>query len=330
MIEEHLYETEVNTAATDLAGNFSAIFPQLDRLNFDEVSSMIFTIKPKTSRSLHTWTIPTSFLAQTFGLAMSRQAADQKNTLFRMLSSHPSFCDAGGRLFEHYAHNQLSEPGRKPLLAYSPDGKVCCIPVPAKLIAGTTTLNHIQPPHNFYWRPVNSNFEGVDAIIRSGNDVWALQYTISRTHKSATKGLIDIRALMNWKRGVAWHLVMVSSSLVDAKAAQNNQKLGNSWGWPTVVYASELPMGKFNARHEELLETILNDVRKQNLTYLIAHKFYYINRLRTQSWIKVERWMNPSEKSRGLYLAISGANFQIWRKLRPRGTLPLTASIVWP
>ena len=139
---------KVNTAATDLAGDFSAIFPQLDRLNFGDVSSKIFTIKPKTSRSLHTLTIPTSFLAQTFGLAVSRQAADQQNTLFRMLSSHPSFCDAGGTLFEHYAHNQLSEPEREPLLAYSPDDEVCCIPVPAKLIAGTTALGHIQPPHD--------------------------------------------------------------------------------------------------------------------------------------------------------------------------------------
>ena len=114
--------------------------------------------------------------------------------LSSMLSGHPSFRDAGRWLFEDYAHNRLSESERKPLEAYSLDGTVHHIPVPAKIIAGSTALKRIKSPHNFYWRPVKpTDFKGVDAIIRVGNDVWTLQYTIRGEHKAATQCLIKIR-----------------------------------------------------------------------------------------------------------------------------------------
>jgi len=93
-----------------------------------------------------------------FGLAMSRQeAAQQLALLVRMLKHHPSFRDAGRWLFEDYAHNRLSDSERKPLEAYSLDGTVRHIPVPDKMIAGSTALKDIQPPHNFYWQPIKPN-----------------------------------------------------------------------------------------------------------------------------------------------------------------------------
>jgi len=159
---------------------------------------------------------------------MSRQVAAQQHTFFRILSSYPSFRDAGGWLFEHYAHNRLSGPYRQPLKAHSLDGTVHDIPVPAKMIAGSTALKHIQPPFNFYWRPT-SNFEGVDAIIRLDDDVWALQYSIGLEHRAATGGLIVIRQGMNHKRNVKWHLVMIGSDMTDAMGLRDHQKLGGGW-----------------------------------------------------------------------------------------------------
>ena len=130
------------------------------------------------------------------------------------------------------------------------------------MISGITRLKNIQPPHDFYWRPVSPNFEGVDAIIRFGDDVWALQYTIGRKHKAATKGLVKIREDMDHKTDVTWHLVMVGSNLMDAKAVRDDQKLGDEWKWPTVVYASQLPMGQYNEYHPQ---SLLNEVSTQQL-----------------------------------------------------------------
>ena len=231
-------------------------------MNFgDETSSMVFTIRPKkTRRGRYTLEIPTPFLSHTFGLAMSHQAAVQQHTFFRMLSHYPSFCSAAGWLFEHYAHNCLSKPNHEKLEAYTLDGTLHHIPVPSRMIAGSTALKRIQPPHNFYWRPVEPNFKGVDAIIRFEDDVWVLQYTISGVHKPATDGLLEIRDGMNHKTGVKWHLVMVGSELRSAEEARDNQKLGEEWKWTTIVCASELPLGQFNEKHAKILDSILNEV----------------------------------------------------------------------
>ncbi|KIL69443.1 hypothetical protein M378DRAFT_8092 [Amanita muscaria Koide BX008] len=163
---EDEYENEVNTAAYKLAAEFSAVFLDLNDLNFaDKISSKVFTVRPKkTRRGIYTLEIPTPFLSHTFGLAMSRQTAAQQHTFFRTLSSYPSFCSAAGWLFEHYAHNRLSEPKCEQLGAYTFDGTLHHIPVPARMIAGSTALKRIQPPYNFYWRPVQPNFKGVDAM----------------------------------------------------------------------------------------------------------------------------------------------------------------------
>ena len=46
------------------------------------------------------------------------------------------------------------------------------IPLPNETKSGSTALKNIQPPFSFYWRPRESNFEGLDAIIRQVNVVW--------------------------------------------------------------------------------------------------------------------------------------------------------------
>jgi hypothetical protein len=239
-------------------------------LDFGEKpSSKVFTVRPKKNESQESYIleIPTSFLSRTFGLAMSRQAVTQQHTFFRILSGHPSFCDAAGWLFEDYAHNRLSEPKQNPLEAYSLDGTVHHIPVSDKMIVGSTALKRIQPPHNFYWRPVKPNFKGVDAIIRVDDDVWALQYTLSKEHKPATDGLLEIRDGMNHKRDVKWHLVMVGSELMNATEARDNQKLGEEWKWKTNIYASELPLGQFDEQHAKVFDTILNEVSTEQLLF---------------------------------------------------------------
>lgn len=177
-----------------------------------------------------------------------------------MLSSHPSLRAAAGWMFEHYAHVYLSNPTRIPLKAYLPNElNPHHIPVPAKMIAGSTKLKTIQPPHKFYWRPAEPNFKGIDALIRIDDIVWALQYTISGSHGSATNGLTKVYDAMNHKTGVQWRLVIAGPELRAAESVRDSQGLENPWTG-TPVYACELPLGIFTEDDEQRLRDILNEV----------------------------------------------------------------------
>ena len=66
------------------------------------------------------------------------------------------------------------------------------------MMSGNTALKHYQAPFNFYWRPREVNFEGI-AVIRCGNEVWALQFTIGPTIVLLWKA--SPHDLMNRKRG---------------------------------------------------------------------------------------------------------------------------------
>jgi hypothetical protein len=117
-------------------------------------------------------------------------------------------------------------------------------------------------PFHFYWRPGEPNFKSVDAVIRQGNTVWALQYTVSRAHRAATAGLNEVHKIMNFVRGVKWHLFMVSSSRLEAESARNSQKLTDNW-INTPVHACILQFGIFSEQQSHQLGDLLDDVSKQ-------------------------------------------------------------------
>jgi len=188
-------------------------------------------------------------------VAMSRQRAAQQHTFFNMFSSHSSLRSAAGWLFENYGHVYCSNPNRQPIQAYlRNDPEPHLIPTPAKLI--TCTMAAIQPPHNFYWRPRETNFPGVDAVIRIDNIVWALQFTISSSHRSATVGLTKVRNDMDHKRNLEWRLVMIGPSRREAESVRDRQTLSNRWR-KTVVYACELPLDALDGNDTQRLREVL-------------------------------------------------------------------------
>ena len=115
-----------------------------------------------------------------------------------MFSAHPALRSPAGWIFQNVAHVIVADPRRSPL--QTEDGSLKISPpiaTPATMMSGNTVLKHYQAPFNFYWRPREVNFEGIDAVIRCGNEVWA---TIgSSTHHSAMEGLTQIHDLINRK-----------------------------------------------------------------------------------------------------------------------------------
>ena len=212
----------------------------LQGLSHVDHSSKIFAIRPAENPQVTCVTIPTKFLIRTVGMALSRNAATQRHTAFVLLDSHPSLRSAAGWIFEHSAHIILSNPNRDPLLTHISNTMGPTIPSTKEMISGSDALRGVQRPFDFYWRPREPNFPGVDALICKGNEVWVLQYTISNSHRSATEGLVRVHSLMNHKRWVTWYLVILGSSLSYAEEVRKKQQT-DCWEELTNVSACELP-----------------------------------------------------------------------------------------
>ena len=204
-------------------------------------------------------TVPTSYLFKTLVTAVSHQEVAQQHLIF----AHPTLGTAARWWFENYAHVRLSDPTR-PLIqthirsiSNSPS-----IPAPKAVLVGSTALRKIQPPFYFYWRPREPNFEGADGVIRVGNAVRVQQYITSSSHRSATKGLEEIRRIMNHIRDVDWQLDIVGPGLSVAESARDSHKLTGRWA-KTPIYASQLQIDKLD---KQMLERILNEVNNTSIT----------------------------------------------------------------
>jgi hypothetical protein len=129
------------------------------------------------------------------------------------------------------------------------------------MIGGSRALGTNQPL-SFYWQPQESNFPGVDALIRTGNVVWVLQSTMSHSHKDATQGLNRIFDILRSKTCIKWRLVMVGPDKNFAESARDHQKLTAEWrARRLLVYARELPFGRFSANN---IEQFQNEVSTHN------------------------------------------------------------------
>ena len=255
---EQPYLTDIRSGASNFANDFQQAFLNLQDLDFgSKASSKIFTIRPHRVSREPVLKIPTPFLATVLGLALAKLEVARQHAAFTMLRTHPSLRTAAGWLFENYAHAVLSDPNRAPLATYIRNEiGAPSIPPPNNVISGPTALKNIQPPFNFYWRPRETNFEGLDAIIRDNNTVWGLQYTIRAKHGSVLEGLINVRENMNHKRGVKYRVAMLGAEQADAESARDNQKLTGAWA-KTPISACVLPLGTMN---QALLQNVLDEV----------------------------------------------------------------------
>ena len=248
--EEH-YLSQVQGAAAKFARNYRTIIGNLDMLDYGaDNSSVIFAAKPTRSHKEARVIIPTDFLCATLGVALSREAEAECQKAFIM---HLSLSSAAGWIFEHSAHLYVANDVRPQIRIYMQSREGPAIPPVEDSKSGNTFLGSIQAPFNFYWRPREVNFPGVDALIRCGNEVWLLQYTISRTHKPADKGIDRVRGMMNNQTGVTWYLVILGSNLADAESARRTlaRHLSSSG---VTVYAGTLPL----QWGERLLEEVGN------------------------------------------------------------------------
>jgi len=175
--KEASYLHDINAAAHDISCKLSEILSDLRTLDFSSHMSVdiIIMIRPETLQTrVPNLYIPTPFLVNTLGIAISRYPAAQQHSFFTLLKGYPPpLCGTARWLFEHYADVCFSRPDNVSFHGYlRGNPQPYQIPTPSATITGSAALKTIQPPFHFYWRPRREpNFDGVHAVIRSGNIV---------------------------------------------------------------------------------------------------------------------------------------------------------------
>jgi len=264
---EDSYREDITAAARYCADRFPDILNKLNDLDFgSKVPSKIFAVRPCSPGSrLSILTIPTHFLAGTLGIALSRNFAANRLSAFRMLDEHSTLHNAAGWIFEIHAHAVLSDPTRDHLPTYIRDNLMPHhLPPPQRFISGLHALRTTGGPFNFYWRPQEPNFPGLDALIRVNNVVWGLQYMIGKTHREATDGLTKAHDIMNHNTGVQWCLVILGATQSDAEHVRDHgTMLTGKWA-AVPVYVGEIAIGNVT---EPQLQDVINKVSKTTITH---------------------------------------------------------------
>jgi hypothetical protein len=133
--------------------------------------------------------------------------------------------------------------------------------------SGSTALKTFQPLSNliFYWRPRETNFGGIDALIHTGDTVWALQYTISACHRASTSGLNNVYELMNHRKKIRkWQLAIVGPSLSEAQQAAAHQRKFVPKLWS--VYTCQTALGLLGSMASQELQRTMatSEVREHS------------------------------------------------------------------
>jgi hypothetical protein len=137
------------------------------------------------------------------------------------------------------------------------------MPAPEEMISGNSALKNLKSHFlPFYWRPRESNYEGVDAVLRYGDQIWALQYIVSRSHRAATDGLTEVYKNMNLIYKFKWPLVMIGATRSEADSARDSQKLTKPWN-EISVYSCVVQLGAFDQERFQQLQEVFDDVSKR-------------------------------------------------------------------
>lgn len=176
-------------------------------------------------RLLHCYTIPTDYLRTIFEDRRATLSTDLSVQLFEALSTHALTRTSVGWRHEFNVHKRLCTI-EKPLDIVR-SGERRPIQPSSRLLAGTLlALSEIEAGESFYWIPSVANFPGVDGVLATGQDLYAVQANVASKHVSPAKGLKKVWTTMGAEvRGqYNWHVVFITrdtepAPLVEAESS---------------------------------------------------------------------------------------------------------------
>jgi hypothetical protein len=246
--DEHLQLNLVADATSHIAHGGIALLNSLHTLNFPSTlnqtpSSLIF-VRPfsKENRSQTKLFIPTLFLEKKLALAIAEVDNAQLQTVFSWMSGHSLTRTAAGWMFENFVHAWLTSKGNK-IAVFNEDDHSTFIQTTTHSIPGTLDAlraHFANPP--LYWRPSQNNFPGIDAVLCTGSEIWAIQATIAYKHSSAEQGLQKLLQTLGNSVIGQLRLLVVGNNTGNAQVVLKNMK-----PWKQIpIYYCNLDVGLFS------------------------------------------------------------------------------------
>jgi len=169
----------------------------LDEYDPADISNMLFSIHPNSSRSDMSAMIATDHILDIVLAQVSRLDAAQQSQFFNMISRHPWLKSPLGNFYEKLLHVRLTADRKvKRLRCELHNGSPPSIPIVRNVVSVSGSSNLSEANQNtlpFYWRPVSKIFTSFDAIICTQTKIFLIQITVSPRYSIKIKGLNFIR-----------------------------------------------------------------------------------------------------------------------------------------
>ena len=180
-------------------------------------SSVVFVRRGDSNpRTWHLY-IPTFHLKEILAVEVFNLDMIAKYRFFHQLESYEYLLGSAGYLFETYVHATLCCKHESRFLAITQAGDQNVELVhPKRVVAGTLydLRTTDMAEGRFYWKPSQRDFPGVDAVLVNKKRVFALQISVSKTHRDAFGGLLQIKTNLHEDlKDFTLYLVFVSNAI---------------------------------------------------------------------------------------------------------------------
>lgn len=163
---------------------------------------------------LTSYYIPTEHLRTIFEKQRAELTSADALSLFETLSTRSLTRGAAGWHYEMIVHRRLCSSVTNVLNIFGGDDQRSSTMATCNVLLHSTlnALANITVSQKFYWLPDAANFEGIDALLATGEHLYAIQATISNTHGSPQKGLTKVwkKMTVEAREKYEWRVVFVS------------------------------------------------------------------------------------------------------------------------
>ncbi|KAF9242372.1 hypothetical protein BU15DRAFT_60492 [Melanogaster broomeanus] len=230
---EPAFQQYIDAAASYFVSNSRQVIISLLLLNLSlaqaDLSSLIFT-RPKRDESGNFLRmqcevyVPTARFTHAIARALLKRDAPTRSQFFSATNEHASMRGTASYIFEQWVHACFLSGVNVDCTWLNADSsnakslpRTLATTRPSQLISTDTELETQNPP--FYWRPVSSNFPGIDGLLRRGDDVYAIQCSMFKRHQSPLEGLRMLQEIIGKHRGLSWRVIFVGPSKSQATEA---------------------------------------------------------------------------------------------------------------
>jgi hypothetical protein len=145
-------------------------------------------------------------------------------------------------------HAQLTTPGE--VQAVDNMGKKSVIQTTSKFVPGLVSILKVTLPP-LYWRPAQSNFPGIDAVLRTVTETWAVRVAIGNRHGTAKQGLEKILDTLGHKVKHKMRLLVVGPDTQRVQSVVSRMKPWND----IPIYSCTLEYEGEGAHHVAEMDT---------------------------------------------------------------------------